>query len=64
MRTMKHLSHLSFFILLVATQNGLAQESTPSPQQTLPNGLSLFSVLPCFKVALPCSIRGPGDLPR
>ena len=34
MRTMKHLSHLSFFILLVATQNGLAQESAPTPQQT------------------------------
>ena len=30
---MKQLSHLSLFILLVATQNGLAQETTPSPQQ-------------------------------
>ena len=33
MISMKQLSHLSLFILLVATQNGLAQESTPSPQQ-------------------------------
>jgi len=30
---MKQLSHLSLFILLVATQNGLAQEIIPSPQQ-------------------------------
>ena len=30
---MKQLSHLSLFILLVTTQNGLAQEITPSPQQ-------------------------------
>lgn len=33
MISMKQLSHLSLFILLVATQNGLAQETTPSPQQ-------------------------------
>jgi outer membrane receptor for ferrienterochelin and colicin len=30
---MKQLSHLSLFILLVTTQNGLAQEIIPSPQQ-------------------------------
>tara|TARA_B110000285_G_scaffold103876_1_gene118270 strand:- start:2477 stop:4651 length:2175 start_codon:yes stop_codon:yes gene_type:complete len=30
---MKQLSHLSLFILLVATQNGLAQEIIPSPRQ-------------------------------
>jgi len=30
---MKQLSRLSLFILLVTTQNGLAQEITPSPQQ-------------------------------
>ena len=33
MISMKQLSHLSLFIFLVATQNGLAQEITPSPQQ-------------------------------
>jgi len=33
MISMKQLSHLSLFILLVATQNGLAQEIIPSPQQ-------------------------------
>ena len=33
MISMKQLSHLSLFILLVATQVGLAQETTPSPQQ-------------------------------
>ena len=32
MRIMKQLSQLSLFILLVATQNSLAQEITPSPQ--------------------------------
>ena len=33
MVSMKQLSRLSLFILLVTTQNGLAQEITPSPQQ-------------------------------
>ena len=33
MISMKQLSHLSLFILLVTTQNGLAQEIIPSPQQ-------------------------------
>ena len=33
MISMKQLSHLSLFILLVATQNGLAQEIIPSPRQ-------------------------------
>jgi outer membrane receptor protein involved in Fe transport len=33
MISMKQLSHLSLFILLVATQNSLAQEIIPSPQQ-------------------------------
>ena len=33
MVSMKQLSLLSLFILLVTTQNGLAQEITPSPQQ-------------------------------
>ncbi|MGY8783915.1 MAG: TonB-dependent receptor domain-containing protein [Pseudomonadales bacterium] len=33
MISMKQLSHLSLFILLVTTQNGLAQEIIPSPRQ-------------------------------